>query len=76
MAQAIAASGLDEARRLHFALLPLIDTLFTEPNPGPLKAALAQLGLSRAEVRPPMSPASATLSKEIAGVLDRLRAFR
>ncbi|MFC7513828.1 4-hydroxy-tetrahydrodipicolinate synthase [Herbaspirillum sp. GCM10030257] len=75
MANAVAASRLDEARRLHFALLPLIDTLFAEPNPGPLKAALALLGLSSDEVRAPMLQASPTCKKEIAGLLARLTAF-
>ncbi|RJF95345.1 4-hydroxy-tetrahydrodipicolinate synthase [Noviherbaspirillum saxi] len=75
MARAIAESRLDEARRLMFALSPLFATLFAEPNPGPLKAALEMMNLCSGDVRAPMQPASAALKREIAQVLDRLNAF-
>jgi 4-hydroxy-tetrahydrodipicolinate synthase len=48
----------DEARRSHLALLPLHEALFLEPNPSPLKAALAMEGRMRDAVRLPLVPAS------------------
>ena len=38
--------------------MPLHDALFCEPNPAPAKAALAILGLCKAEVRSPLLPAT------------------
>src|SRR5215471_189479 len=39
------AGKWDEARRLHFRLLPLMETNFIESSPGPVKAAMAMMGL-------------------------------
>lgn len=57
--QAVAGGRLGEARTRFHALAPAIAALFSEPNPGPVKAVLAVMGLIRDEVRPPMLPASA-----------------
>ncbi|GLH73224.1 4-hydroxy-tetrahydrodipicolinate synthase [Geothrix limicola] len=48
-----------EALRLHQQLLPLMDALFVESNPVPLKAALKLLGLGTDVVRLPLAQASA-----------------
>lgn len=47
-----------EARRAHYALLPLLRTLFLETNPIPIKAAMAMLGFCTDEVRLPLLPLS------------------
>lgn len=53
---------VEEAAALHRRLFPLIKILFGEPNPAPVKAALAELGLIRNELRSPLFPvAEATL---------------
>jgi 4-hydroxy-tetrahydrodipicolinate synthase len=44
------------ARRRHFALLPVHDAMFVEPNPGPVKAALASKGRMQLAVRLPLAP--------------------
>ncbi|WLH87929.1 4-hydroxy-tetrahydrodipicolinate synthase [Pseudomonas sp. FP453] len=49
---------LAEARATFFQLLPLINTMFIEPNPAPVKAALALEGLIGSELRAPMQRAS------------------
>ncbi len=59
---------LTEARATFMGLVPLIDTLFMEPNPAPVKAALAIEGLIGSELRAPMQQASEA-------VLARLRAI-
>lgn len=46
------------ARTLFHQLLPMIQMLFSEPNPAPVKAALAMSGLIREELRLPMTPMS------------------
>jgi 4-hydroxy-tetrahydrodipicolinate synthase len=44
------------ARTLHYRLLPLMEANFIESNPGPVKAALAALGLLEEHVRLPLVP--------------------
>jgi 4-hydroxy-tetrahydrodipicolinate synthase len=63
---------LPEARALWARLWPLVMTLFEEPNPAPVKAALAALhGLSD-ELRAPMTRASVAAGEQ---VLKALRAL-
>ena len=59
------AGETTQASALWTPLLPLIDGLFAEPNPGPLKALLAQQGLLQNELRSPMTPASAALAERL-----------
>jgi 4-hydroxy-tetrahydrodipicolinate synthase len=47
------------AGALFKAMLPVIRLLFAEPNPAPVKAALAMQGKVREELRLPMTPMSA-----------------
>jgi len=44
------------AQKLHRRLFPLFRALFVESNPGPVKAALATLGLIAEEYRLPLAP--------------------
>ena len=60
----------DEARRAHQALLPLHDAMFVDPNPAPVKAALALRGLTRDAVRSPIFAASPATRAAIASALD------
>ncbi|HZP01133.1 MAG TPA: 4-hydroxy-tetrahydrodipicolinate synthase [Terriglobia bacterium] len=46
----------EEARRLHFRLLPLMQANFIETNPIPVKAALAMMGMIEEVYRLPMVP--------------------
>jgi len=45
-----------EARRRHYALMPLMRALFLETNPIGVKAAMAMLGLCQDELRLPLLP--------------------
>lgn len=58
-----------EALRLHQQLLPLMDALFLESNPIPLKAALKLLGLGEDTVRLPLVPATAATRTRVAEAL-------
>jgi 4-hydroxy-tetrahydrodipicolinate synthase len=72
IAQLVKAGDLDQARALFYRLLPLIELLFEEPNPGPLKAALSMMGEMRNEVRTPMQPASTALMERLTPLLKQL----
>ena len=58
-----------EARRLHFALLPLHEVLFVETSPAPVKAALQLLGQMDDEIRLPLVRASAATRERLSVVL-------
>lgn len=64
--RAIAAGQLDEGRAIFHSLVPLIQTLFAEPNPAPVKAALAAQGLISDGLRMPMTRATDALRERIA----------
>lgn len=72
--RALSAGRLDEGRRIFHELAPLIQALFAEPNPAPVKAMLAAQGLIRDELRMPMTRAGDALVarlRELEG-LDRI----
>ena len=59
-----------KARDIHLRILPLMTTLMTaDPSPGPLKAALRQLGLPGGPVRPPLVDADDTVAGLVAEAL-------
>ena len=60
------------ASALFKAMLPVIRLLFSEPNPGPVKAALAVQGKVRDELRLPMTPMSRTGQATLADALEQL----
>jgi len=53
--QAVKAGDLDTAKELHFAMLSLIDAMFVESNPIPVKAACALLGWMSGDLRLPLT---------------------
>lgn len=56
--RALQQGELATARACWRPLLPLIEALFAEPNPGPIKAVLAHQGLIHNELRAPMTAAT------------------
>ena len=64
---------LAKAQTLHHRLLPLIDALFLESNPGPLKAGLKMLGLAEDVLRLPLDSAEAATRAKLAAALEALR---
>jgi 4-hydroxy-tetrahydrodipicolinate synthase len=54
MIEALARGDVAEASRLHFELLPLVEALFWQPNPMPLKAAFNELGFHVGKPRLPL----------------------
>ena len=60
------------ARRLHFHLLPLMQVLFIESSPIPVKAALAALGLLQPIYRLPLVPMQPETHAKLLQVLEDL----
>ena len=56
MTAAFKSHNHEKALAIHKTLLPAIDVLFCESNPGPLKAALNIFGLGKNILRAPLAP--------------------
>ena len=63
---------MEEARRLHYRLLPMMDALFMETNPAPVKAAIQLLGISSAAVRLPLATASEATCARLVEIFSSL----
>jgi len=66
---------LPAARAITRVLQPMIRLLFSEPNPGPIKAALALQGEIAEELRLPMTPVSAACRAELEHALPAFLAW-
>ncbi len=71
MAQAALAGDFDTAASLQIGLLPLIDLLFSEVNPIPVKAAMAILGYDCGPCRMPLTPLGRENYKKLEAFLRR-----
>ena len=58
MVHLLLSGNIDNARSLHYRLLPLIDANFLETNPAPVKAGLHCMGRIQNVLRLPLLPAS------------------
>jgi 4-hydroxy-tetrahydrodipicolinate synthase len=74
MVQLALANDFARARQIHRKLYPAFKTLFIEPNPVPIKAALVRSGvISSGEVRLPlcdMEPGNAAILEKVLAQLD------
>lgn len=70
MAQAALDGDFDTAAALQIQLTSLIDLLFSEPNPIPVKAAMELLGLDCGSCRMPLTPLSSGNLKKLKQVLS------
>ena len=64
MCNAVWNNRIEEARDIHYRTMDVVDALFVEPNPTPVKQALDWLGLPAGPLRPPlerMTPAGQTV---------------
>ncbi len=62
----------DEARSLHYRILPLMEINFIESSPGPVKAAMAMMGLLEENFRLPLVPITDKSRTKIREVLAEL----
>src|SRR5258707_6159603 len=61
-----------EARALHYRILPLMEINFIESSPGPVKAAMAMMGLLEENFRLPLVPITEGSRAKIRKVLSEL----
>ncbi len=61
-----------EARALHYRILPLMEINFIESSPGPVKAAMAMMGLLEENFRLPLVPIQEKSRARIREVIDEL----
>lgn len=69
MVDAALSGDFENARELHFRLLPLMDVNFIESSPGPVKAALAMMGLLEEHFRLPLVPIQEASRQRVREVL-------
>src|SRR6266576_3007239 len=66
------AGKWDEARDLQYKLLPLMEANFIESSPGPVKAAMAMMGLLEENFRLPLVPIQEKSRERIREVITEL----
>lgn len=72
LAQLCLAGNFAEARALQRKWLPLLEVNFIETNPGPVKAAMAEMGLLEPVFRLPLVPPKPESLAKIRAVLESL----
>jgi 4-hydroxy-tetrahydrodipicolinate synthase len=76
MIEAAERSDFQAARAVHHRLMPLMLANFIEANPGPVKAAMAAMGLVEETYRLPLVPPKAESKEKIVGTLKELRLLK
>lgn len=72
LCDAVEEGNLEEARKLHFELFELNQSIFLDTNPIPLKYMMARIGLLETpELRLPLVPLDKDKEKMLDGVLQR-----
>jgi 4-hydroxy-tetrahydrodipicolinate synthase len=66
------AGKFDEARALHYRLLPLLEANFIESSPGPVKAAMSLMGLIDENFRLPLVPVQEKTRAKLREILIEL----
>ncbi|HEX8179161.1 MAG TPA: 4-hydroxy-tetrahydrodipicolinate synthase [Pyrinomonadaceae bacterium] len=72
MVDAALAGEWDKTRAAHYRLLPLMDVNFIESSPGPVKAAMAMMGLLEEQFRLPLVPVEEKTRARVREVLAEL----
>jgi 4-hydroxy-tetrahydrodipicolinate synthase len=62
----------EEARKLHYRLLPLMENNFIESSPGPVKAVMAMMGLLEENFRLPLVPITEKSRAKMCEVISEL----
>ena len=74
MTELALAGDWTAARALHYRLLPLMEGNFIESNPGPVKAAMALLGLLEEQFRLPLVPVQESTRARLKEILGQVAA--
>ncbi|MEA2175173.1 MAG: 4-hydroxy-tetrahydrodipicolinate synthase [Blastocatellia bacterium] len=76
MVNAALSGEWDDARAMHYRLLPLMESNFIESSPGPVKAALALMNLIEENFRLPLVPVQEKTRARMREVLSELGLLR
>jgi 4-hydroxy-tetrahydrodipicolinate synthase len=60
---------ITEAKKLHYDLFELMELNFIEPNPAPVKSAMALMGMIKSQIRMPLLPVTPESKKKIQAAL-------
>lgn len=73
MVELFEQGNLPEARKLYYHLLPLVQVMFIETNPIPVKTAMGMMGLITPEMRLPLCPMLPQNEEKLRNVLKRYK---
>jgi len=76
MVEAISKGNMEEARRVHLLLAPLIRAVFLETNPIPIKKAVELIGLPAGDLRLPLAPMSDDNERKLKTALNDLHLIK
>lgn len=65
----------EEARKIHFALLPIIDKLFEDGSPAGIKAALQIIGLAENSLRLPLAKVNKAVNLQLQQLINEFTSF-
>jgi 4-hydroxy-tetrahydrodipicolinate synthase len=66
------SGNVEEARSIHYRLLPFFKSLFFDTNPIPIKYALSRAGLCKENYRLPLCPMDDNKKKKVDAILETL----
>ncbi|NPV62746.1 MAG: 4-hydroxy-tetrahydrodipicolinate synthase [Methanotrichaceae archaeon] len=72
LVEAALAGRMEDARKIHYQLAPLVRAMFLETNPIPVKTAYRLMGLAAGPLRLPLAPMAPEKEKQLADILERL----
>ena len=76
MCDAVKSDRIEDAKKIHYQMLPLVRALFIETNPVPVKEALSMMGLPAGPPRLPLVPLKAENRAMLAEELRRAGRLR
>ncbi|MDR1662861.1 MAG: 4-hydroxy-tetrahydrodipicolinate synthase [Endomicrobium sp.] len=74
--RAFEKGNIKEAKKMHYSLLPLVNALFMETNPIPLKTAGSLLGICSSEIRLPMCEMEESNKLKLKKVLEDFKLLK
>jgi 4-hydroxy-tetrahydrodipicolinate synthase len=72
MFELISNGNISDAKRIHFGLLPFMDAVFAEVNPGPIKEAMAMIGFDVGPLLKPLLKPSRDNTEKLRRAVQKL----
>lgn len=73
MVKAALSQNMEEARKLHYSLLPFINLLFADGSPGGVKAALDKMNIVQNNLRLPVVKVNKSIQYQISSMINELK---